>query len=313
MPPSTATQVVAPLRLTTPTRYSVTPGAADQRAARLEDRPGRRETARPTTAASSRRVRPPGSAARARPARSGCPARRRGRGSPASSRARRARRRTRRVARPRRAPRPRRASCEPRWTCSPSNSSPAATRALARSRAASSGGTPNFDPRWPVMIFSCPPASIPGVIRSSTRFTPAATHRSTSPGSSITTSHASFSAAAAQLLVRLVVAVDDQCDGGIPAAFAYTQLAERRDVGADALLPEDPHDRRRSGTPSSRRRSSRPARPRRHDRAAARTVSSQYTYSGVPYSSASSTVEQPPIQSTPSRISAVSGKAGAVR
>ena len=50
--------------------------------------------------------------------------------------------------------------------------------------------------------------------------------------------------------------------------------------------------------------------PRRHARAAARIVSSQYTTSGVPYSSASSTVEQPPTHRTPSRISAVSGNSG---
>ena len=35
--------------------------------------------------------------------------------------------------------------------------------------------TPNFDPRCPVMIFSWPPASMPGVIRRSTRFSPNST------------------------------------------------------------------------------------------------------------------------------------------
>ena len=71
------------------------------------------------------------------------------------------------------------------------------------------------------MIFSCPPASMPGVIRSSTRFTPNSTHRSTSPGSSITTSHASFSAANFSSSSDLLLPWTTQWDGGMPAAFAY--------------------------------------------------------------------------------------------
>ena len=133
--------------------------------------------------------------------------------------------------------------------------------------AASSSGTPNFDPRCPVMIFSCVSASIPGVIRSSTRFTPNSTHRSTSPGSSITTSHASFSAAKLQLLVRLVVAVDDPVGRRDAGGLRVHHLAEGRDVGADAFLPEDLHDldvRERLRAVDDRRvRGARPPRARR--------------------------------------------------
>ena len=45
---------------------------------------------------------------------------------------------------------------------------------------------------------------------------------------------------------------------GMPAACAKRELAERRDVGADALLGEHRAAARRSGTPSSRRRRARP-------------------------------------------------------
>ncbi len=70
------------------------------------------------------------------------------------------------------------------------------------------------------MIFSWPPASMPGVIRSSTRFTPAATHRSTSPGSSITTSQASASAAACSSSSDLLLPWKTSADDGTPAACA---------------------------------------------------------------------------------------------
>ena len=71
------------------------------------------------------------------------------------------------------------------------------------------------------MIFSWPPASMPGVIRRSTRFTPNSTQRSTSPGSSITTSHASCSAANRSSSSDLLFPCTTHDDGGIPAASAY--------------------------------------------------------------------------------------------
>ena len=95
------------------------------------------------------------------------------------------------------------------------------SRARRITSTASSGRTPNFDPRCPVMIFSWPPASMPGVIRSSTRFTPNSTQRSTSPGSSITTSHASCSAANRSSSSDLLFPCTTHDDGGIPAASAY--------------------------------------------------------------------------------------------
>ena len=111
------------------------------------------------------------------------------------------------------------ATCEPRCTCRPSISSPA-RRACSNTSRASSGGTPNFEPTWPVRIFSWVSASTPGVIRRSTRLTPAAAQRSTSPGSSMTTSHASASAAAASSSSDLLFPCTTSTEGEMPAACA---------------------------------------------------------------------------------------------
>ena len=105
------------------------------------------------------------------------------------------------------------------WTWRPSISRPAAC-ARAITSIASSGGTPNFEPWWPVLIASCVSASIPGVTRSSTRRTPAATHRSTSPGSSITTSQTSASAAAASSSSDLLLPWTTIRSAGTSAACA---------------------------------------------------------------------------------------------
>ena len=65
-----------------------------------------------------------------------------------------------------------------------------------------------------------------------------------------------------QLLLRLVVAVEDEPLARDPRRPRERELAEGRDVGARSLLREQPQRARRSRTPSSRRRRARPARPR---------------------------------------------------
>ena len=74
---------------------------------------------------------------------------------------------------------------------------------------------------------------------------------------------------AAELVLRLVVAVEENPLAVDARGLRDGELAERRDVGADALLGEDPAAARRSGTPSSRTRRVHPAR-RRGTRAPAR-------------------------------------------
>ena len=114
---------------------------------------------------------------------------------------------------------------------------------LRREPAASSGETPNFEPTWPVRIDSCVSASIPGVMRTSIRSTPAARARSSSSTESRTTYAACASTAAASSLVRLVVAVDHQPLGRDAGVLREAQLAEGRHVGAEPLVGEQAQDR----------------------------------------------------------------------
>ena len=119
-----------------------------------------------------------------------------------------------------------------RWT--PATSSPA-SRAAAAAASASSGGSPNFEPWWAVRISSCVSASIPGVTRTSARRTPAAAARS---GLVERVEHDEAHVrlgGGPQLLVALVVAVDDDPLARDPGAAGELELAERRDVGAEAL------------------------------------------------------------------------------
>ena len=88
----------------------------------------------------------------------------------------------------------------------------------------------------------CVCASTPGVSRTSTRSTPAAAARSGSSGASRTTV-APAAAAARELLVGLVVAVEEDPVAADAGRLRERELAERRDVGADALLGEDAQDR----------------------------------------------------------------------
>ena len=123
------------------------------------------------------------------------------------------------------------------WTWSPSI--PGERRSASSE---SSGVSPNFEPWWPVRIFSWVSASIPGVTRISVLVIPAARARSISSSESRTTS-APACGGRGELRVGLVVAVDDHALSGIPAASREPELPERGDVGADPLLEEDPHQR----------------------------------------------------------------------
>ena len=122
------------------------------------------------------------------------------------------------------------------WTWRPSASRPSSPHRASVADACS-GVSPNFEPRWPVAIAQCVSASMPGVTRTSTARTPAAAARSASSGASSTTRQPA-SAAAGELLVRLVVAVQHDrvaTDAGAPRV---RELAERRGLGAQPLLRE---------------------------------------------------------------------------
>ena len=184
------------------------------------------------------RPRTRGSRAAVRPRRTGCQGRRRGRPPRAPTRARR----SPSASRSSRARRGGRSSCEPmcRWT--PATSRPA-SRAAAAAASASAGGSPNFEPWWAVRIFSCVSASIPGVTRTRARRTPAAAARCASSSASSTTNRTSRFGGGPQLLVALVVAVHDDPLALDPGAPRELELAERRDVGAEALGREQPQER----------------------------------------------------------------------
>ena len=78
---------------------------------------------------------------------------------------------------------------------------------------------PNFEPWWPVRIFSWVSASIPGVTRISVRATPAARARSISSSESSTTS-APAAAAAASSSSDLLFPCTTMFSPAIPAASA---------------------------------------------------------------------------------------------
>ena len=229
---------------------------ADERAARLEHEPRHRQSVqrpRPLDAVDDRSGEVRGSWAPRRSRRSGCRARRPRRRPAASSRAPSGTRpRSRRASRPRTAPARRRGAASRGARAGPGRRA-RARRARAIAPSACSGGRPNFEPRWPVLIASCVSGSIPGVTRTSTRRTPAAAARSTSSSASSTTSQTSASAAAPELVVRLVVAVDDDPLRRDARAKRQLELAQRRHVRAEPLLGEQARAARRSGTPSSRR------------------------------------------------------------
>ena len=113
----------------------------------------------------------------------------------------------------------------------------------ARSRAsAASGASPNFDSSCAVWIDWCVTASTPGVRRTSTRRTPAAAARAGSSGASSTTV-APASAAARSSSSDLLLPWKRIRSPVEPGRLRERELAERRDVGADALLGEQPQQR----------------------------------------------------------------------
>ena len=98
-------------------------------------------------------------------------------------------------------------------TCSPSG------RARSISSSACSGGSPNFEPCWPVRIASWVWASTPSVSRTSVRVTPAAAARSTSSSASSTTS-APAAPAAASSASSLLLPWTTSASPSIPACCA---------------------------------------------------------------------------------------------
>ena len=224
-------------------------GARDQRAARLEDHaaaaPGRaaRRRARARRAARARtrrsRLRLVGRGRDAEPAAEVDRAR-----LPAESRRARGRRRSR-ASRPPSAPRRvHQLRADVAWM-------PSVSGARRSASSASSGGSPNFEPWWPVRMCSCVSASTPGVTRISVRVAPAPA-RALDLLERVDHDERAGRGGGAQLLVRLVVAVHDEPvarDAGAPARTAARRASRRRRRrpprrgGAAA---------RRSGTPSSR-------------------------------------------------------------
>ena len=133
------------------------------------------------------------------------------------------------------------ASCEPTWTWSPSTSSPRASASSTSARACA-GGSPNFEPWWPVRIASCVSASTPSVTRTSTRRTPAAAASSASSGASSTTAAPSAAASRQERLV-LVVPVHDELGAGEAGGARERELARGSDVGPDPLRAQQPQHR----------------------------------------------------------------------
>ena len=123
------------------------------------------------------------------------------------------------------------------WTWSPSVSG---ARRSASSE--SFGVSPNFEPWWPVRIDSCVSASMPGVTRISVR---SHTGRAGAVDllERVHDDERSGLGGRRELLVRLVVPVEDEPAAGEAGGLREAKLAERRDVGADPLLGEDPHHR----------------------------------------------------------------------
>ena len=135
-----------------------------------------------------------------------------------------------------------RASCEPTWKCTPATSMPSARASAIDARAPRPAASPNFDSSCAVWIDWCVTASTPGVSRTSTRRTPAAAARAGSSGASSTTV-APAAAAPRSSSSDLLLPWKRIRSPAIPARLRERELAERRDVGADALLGEQPQQR----------------------------------------------------------------------
>ena len=165
------------------------------------------------------------------------------------------------------------ASCEPTWKWMPATSSPS-SRASAIAASAASGGEAELRP-------SC--AGVDRLVRDrlDARREPHEHALDAGGGGALglvgRVEHDGRvrPRRGAQLLVGLVVAVEEDPLAVEPGLARERELAERRDVGADALLARGCAGARRSRTPSCRRRSARRARPPRYARACARIVSSQ--------------------------------------
>src|SRR5581483_5717561 len=197
-------------------------------------------------------------------------------------------------------------SCEPRWTCSPCTSRPARA-ALSIVSMASAGGSPNFEPRCPVLMASCVSGSIPGVTRTSTRSTCARRARGASSSESRTTSQTPTSAARRSSSSDLLLPCTTMREGGTPAWRANSSSPS---VDTSAPSPSAANSRRRAtfGKAFEPYRQTASGAAARYSRARARRVSSQYTTRGVPNSSARADSRTPPIASSPPSSAAVSGR-----
>ena len=125
----------------------------------------------------------------------------------------------------------------------PGDVEPALERSLDSPQRLSSGGRPNFEPWWPVRIASCVSASTPGVTRTSTRRTPAAAARLASSGASSTTVAPASAAAARSSSSDLLLPCTTSWSPVEPGRARERELAERRDVGAEPFLGEQPQHR----------------------------------------------------------------------
>ena len=116
----------------------------------------------------------------------------------------------------------------------------------------------------------------------------------------------------AQLLVRLRVSVHDELLAAEAGRSCERELAERGGVGSDAVLGEEP----KQGHVRERLRTVEELCVGHGARGGfgrcARIVSSQYTTSGVPNRSASSTARTPPSVSAPRSMRAESGKSSSI-
>ena len=125
----------------------------------------------------------------------------------------------------------------------------------------------------PVRIASCVSASTPGVTRTSTRRDSRGS-RTLRLVERVEDDERAGAGSGGELLVRLVVPVHEQPVAVDPGALREGELAERRDVGAEPLLGEQPHHRdvRERLRPVD---DERPGAARRKSAARARSVSSQ--------------------------------------
>ena len=99
-----------------------------------------------------------------------------------------------------------------------------------------------MEPRWPVRIASCVSASTPGR-HAHERSADARLGRARGLVERVEDDERAGLGRGRQLLVGLVVAVHEQPLARDPGPLRERELAERGDVGADALLGEQPHQR----------------------------------------------------------------------